>query len=63
MGSNLTRYAYSKRTERERENKTSKVSESGERSLRNSNCALLSTRSAMIYGCRVCVMVPGVGSV
>jgi len=47
----------------EREKERNKISESGEQSLRKSNCALLSTRSAMIYGCRLCVMVPGVGSV
>lgn len=46
----------------ERERGRNKISESGERSLRKSNCALLSTRSAMIYGRRVCVMVLGVGS-
>ena len=50
-------------TERERERERNKISESGERSLRKSNCALLSTRSTMIYGCCVCVMVPGMGSV
>jgi hypothetical protein len=63
MGSNFTRYAYSLYLSKRRERKTNEVSESGERSLRNSNCALLSTRSAMIYGCRVCVKVLGVGAV